>query len=357
MEANQAQEAFVAVKAGRANCKDKGKSVWSEGVNVPVHTKPGPTSRVADMVEEVTSLQVKAAGSKLNSTPNKGMVVITPVGSSSTQDTVSSSSSSSHNTTIPDEPPTNQSSTQYRYAFLLEDKDMDKHVVDCMLDSTISMPMCELITVSTNVRKVFKDLTTTKHVTVGTVSVNKLSSAPKTQDFLKKYDGCLQRSNNGHIVAEHFTLLRCIRAVTHHGRILSCILDQGAECIVMPCSVWCTLGGIPLRSDHKLTMESVNTLTNEKLGVIENLLLDFGAGEMLFQVQVVPTTNFDVLLGWPFFMLTSCRMEDLPNGEQDVMLTDLNTGKVIHILTNQWAKKCAGCEAGVHPPNARKKGF
>jgi hypothetical protein len=84
--------------------------------------------------------------------------------------------------------------------------------------------MCELIAVSTDMRKVFKDLTTTKCITVGTVSVNKLSGVPKMQDFLKKYDGCLQRSDNSHIVAEHFTLLRYIRVVMHHGQILSCIL-------------------------------------------------------------------------------------------------------------------------------------
>jgi len=187
--------------------------------------------------------------------------------------------------------------------------------------------MRKLIVVSTDVRKVFKDLTTTKRVTVGTVSVNKLSSTPEMQEFLKKYDGCLQRSDDGRIVAEHFTSLRCIRAVTHHGRILSCILDQGAECIVMPCSVWRTLGSILLRSDHKLTMESINTSTDEMLGVIENLPLDFRVGEMLFQVQVVPTANFDMLLGRLFFMLTSCCTEDLPNGKQDMMLTDPNTGR------------------------------
>jgi len=356
MEANRAWEAFAAVKAGRANRKDKGKNVRFEGVSVPARTKPGPTSRVAEAVEEVTSPQVKVAGSKPNNAPNKGMVVITPAGPSSAQDTTSSSPSS-RSAITPNNPPANQLSTQYRYAFPLEDKDADKCIVDRMLDSTISMPMCELIAVSTDVRKVFKDLTTTKHVTVGTISVNELSSAPEMQEFLKKYDGCLQRSDDGRIVAEHFTSLRCIRAVTHHGQILSCILDQGAECIVMPHSVWCTLGGILLRSDHKLTMESVNTSTDETLGVIENLPLDFGAGEMLFQVQVVPTANFDVLLGRPFFMLTSCRTEDLPNGEQDVTLTDPNTGKVIRIPTNRWAKKCAGCEAGAHPPDACKKGF
>jgi hypothetical protein len=99
----------VAVKVGHANCKDKGKSVQFEGVNIPVHIKPGPTSRVADAVEEVTSTQVKAVGSKSNNMPNKGTVVIMPAGSSSTQDTVSSSSL--HSATIPNNPPANQSST------------------------------------------------------------------------------------------------------------------------------------------------------------------------------------------------------------------------------------------------------
>jgi hypothetical protein len=103
-------------------------------------------SRVAEAVEEVISPQVKVAGSKPNNAPNKGTVVITPVGSTSMQDTISSSPSS-HSTSIPDDPPANQSTTQYRYAFLLEDKDADKCIVDCMLDSTISMPMCKLIVV------------------------------------------------------------------------------------------------------------------------------------------------------------------------------------------------------------------
>jgi hypothetical protein len=193
------------VKVGRTYRKDKGKSVQFKGVNVPAHTKHGPMSKVADTVEEVTSPQVKAVGSKSNSAPNKGTVIITPAGFSSAQGTTSLSSC---NMTIPNKPPTNQSSMQYRYAFPLEDKVVDKHVVNHILDSTISMLMHKLIAVSTGVCKVFKDLTTTKRITVRTVSINELSSMPKTQDFLKKYDGCLQRSNNGRIVTEH-NISRC----------------------------------------------------------------------------------------------------------------------------------------------------
>jgi hypothetical protein len=85
-------------------------------------------------------------------------------------------------------------------------------------------------------------------------------------------------------------------------------------------------------------MESVNMTCDSTLGVIENVPLDFGAGPMYFQVQVTARVNFDVLLGRPFFKLTSCRTFDLPNGEQDILLTDPNTCKELRIPTLPWVK-------------------
>jgi hypothetical protein len=106
----------------------------------------------------------------------------------------------------------------------------------------------------------------------------------------------------------------------------------------MPREVWKELG-IPLRSDHSLNMESVNMTHDLTLGVIENVLLDFGAGPMYFQVQVTARVNFDVLLGHPFFKLTSCRTFNLPNGKQDILLTDPNARKELRIPTLPWVKR------------------
>jgi hypothetical protein len=106
----------------------------------------------------------------------------------------------------------------------------------------------------------------------------------------------------------------------------------------MPREVWKELG-VPLRSDHSLNMESVNMMCNSTLGVIENVPLDFGAGPMYFQVQVTAHANFNILLGCPFFKLTSCRTFDLPNGEQDILLTDPNMCKELRIPTLPWVKR------------------
>jgi len=66
-----------------------------------------------------------------------------------------------------------------------------------------------------------------------------------------------------------------IPVVKPHPSALTCILDQGAEVVVMPREVWKELG-VPLRSDHSLNMEPVNMTCNSTLGMIENVLLDFG---------------------------------------------------------------------------------
>ena len=74
------------------------------------------------------------------------------------------------------------------------------------------------------------------------------------------------------------------------------ILDSGSEVVVMPKCIWEELR-LPLHSDHVLWMTSVNTSVDLTIGVLENLVLDFSAGEVLLQVQIMGHTNFDLLLG------------------------------------------------------------
>jgi hypothetical protein len=196
-------------------------------------------------------------------------------------------------------------STTYRYTFALEDKEANKCVVELLLDSNLNIPIQELLAVLPDIRQHFRELMMKKRVMVGAVSVHELSGQPVMDAWLKQYEGVHLQSDDGKIVADHFAPLRCICATTIGGHTLTCILDQGTKVVVMPREVWTELG-VPLRLDHSLNMESVNMMCNLTLGIIENVPLDFGAGPMYFQVQVTVCTNFNVLLGCPFFKLTSC---------------------------------------------------
>jgi hypothetical protein len=145
--------------------------------------------------------------------------------------------------------------------------------------------------------------------------------------------------------------LRCLEAkVLGTERTITCVLDSGSEIVAMPKRVWERLG-LPIRSDHVMTMSSANTHTDATLGVLENLPLSFGTGKVCLQVQVLARANFDLLLGRPFHCLMSTTTKDYPDGGQMVTLCDPNTSKEFQLSTRPWMEGCPRCKRGIHCSN------
>ena len=184
--------------------------------------------------------------------------------------------------------------TQYKYQFPLEDPEASNRVFEAMRDTKIELTFGDVLSVAPDVRKQLREQTTTKRVPVDYITINELAGCdPRT--IWGDFEGSLERKDDGTIVARHSVPLRCLTAMVNHTRELTCVLDQGAEIIAMRKEVWQSLG-VPARSDHIMTMESANRTKNATLGVVENLVFDFGCGDMMLQVQVVEKANFDVLI-------------------------------------------------------------
>ncbi|KIJ08982.1 hypothetical protein PAXINDRAFT_58253, partial [Paxillus involutus ATCC 200175] len=111
-----------------------------------------------------------------------------------------------------------------------------------------------------------------------------------------------------------------------------CVLDTGSEVIAMPKALWETLG-LVAHPEYLMHMQSVNKSSDSTIGVIKNLGLDLGVGELYLQVQVIPKAPFHILLGRPFHCLMSATTEDFPDGKQLLTLRDPNTGKRYKIPT------------------------
>ena len=111
----------------------------------------------------------------------------------------------------------------------------------------------------------------------------------------------------------------------------------------MPKRVWEDLS-LLVWSDHVMTMSNTNTSTKSTLGVVENLRLDFSAGKICLQVQVVPRANFDLLLGQPFHCLLSASTADFLDGSQTITLHDPNSGKAYKLPTQAWTEGCPCCQ-------------
>ena len=96
-----------------------------------------------------------------------------------------------------------------------------------------------------------------------------------------------------------------------------CILDGGAQIVVMRKDVWKRLQ-VPLVPNDVMPMESANATTTMALGVVEDYPIQLGPIKIFLQIQVVKEAPFEVLLGRPFFDVISCSEVSTPGGNHEI---------------------------------------
>ena len=104
-----------------------------------------------------------------------------------------------------------------------------------------------------------------------------------------------------------------------------CILDGGAQIIVMRRDIWEQLR-VPIIPNRAIPMESANATTSMTLGLIEDQPAQLGPIAFNLQIQVVDSAPFEVLLGRPFFDVTSCEEVSHVGGHHEIRLHDPKNG-------------------------------
>ena len=107
-----------------------------------------------------------------------------------------------------------------------------------------------------------------------------------------------------------------------------CILDGGAQVIIMRRDIWEQLR-TPLVANQAMRMESANATTTLTMGLIENHLVTIGSVTVFLQIQVVEDAPFKVLLGWPFFDVTNCTEISHSGGSHQILIKDPKTGTLL----------------------------
>ncbi|KAG6331366.1 hypothetical protein ID866_7725 [Astraeus odoratus] len=122
---------------------------------------------------------------------------------------------------------------------------------------------------------------------------------------------------------------------------IECLLDQGTQIVAIRHDLWEALG-VLVRPDLATMLEAANKSKEETLGVVENVCLKIGGMEFRLQIHVVGDALFDLLLGHPFFSLSSHVTCDQMSGNQSISLTDLNTG--VQLLLPTRKRERPSCE-------------
>jgi hypothetical protein len=120
---------------------------------------------------------------------------------------------------------------------------------------------------------------------------------------------------------------------------VECILDPGCQIITMSASR-CNELGLAYDPSIRLNMQSANGNCNLSLGLACNVPFLISSLTFYLQVHIVQSPAYDVLLGWPFNILTESVIQNSANEDQSITIHNLNTSRKITIPTVPRTTRC-----------------
>ncbi|KNZ72323.1 hypothetical protein J132_04013 [Termitomyces sp. J132] len=107
---------------------------------------------------------------------------------------------------------------------------------------------------------------------------------------------------------------------------VECIHDSGSQIISMSAEIASNLG-LSYHPNIVLNMQSTNGSMDQLLGLAQNGPCTIGDITVYFQIHILWSPAYDILLGCPFDVLTQSMINTLSNIEITITITDPNTGQ------------------------------
>jgi len=209
---------------------------------------------------------------------------------------------------------------QFRYSALVESAVDAVAIITCVLLEKVHLTVEELLALLPEVRKYFKETTTTKRLlalrTAGAHMVSTYSFSVG-QDLLE---------------AEPTLPLRTLDMILDGTIPVTGILDSGCQVVIIRRDVWEKLGA-PLKHKRVMFMESANGQANATMGTLPRIWFTIGEINLHCTVQVIREAPFKCLIGWPFTALAQAVSQEFQDGTTHLTLTNLNTGASITVPT------------------------
>ena len=227
-----------------------------------------------------------------------------------------------------------------RYHAAIENTAKASDLLQRALDTQMTISTREFLATSVDARKQLKDLVTAKKV-----SSNLLEEEP-VDSYLSSFG--VPSSPPLSLDVYKFAATSPTAAASLPLRTITlkfgdrveaeCILDGGAQIIVMRKDIWEQLG-TPITANKASAMESANAGTTYTLGLVENQLVTMGTFSFYLQIQIVEDAPFEVLLGRPFFDVLNCVEISRSGGSHQIEVRDPETGTPYKFATQPRQRK------------------
>lgn len=245
----------------------------------------------------------------------------------------------------PSQAHSSQPQPQFKYVTNAEDPKLLAQVATKSLESQITLTTRELLAVAPEIRRQLKELVSTKRIpSTFNVAVSEedlgLQDSPGDTQIVETFLEMMRNAPpapEGIVAATHMEDLKVVD-VEIEGVRIEAILDEGCQIITMRKDVW-EKTGLPLKSDHNLTMESANTSTDATLGLLHNVPMILGGIRYIVQIQVTENGSYEMLLGRPFHTHAEILTKHFQNGDAHITIKDPVSSEVVTIPTRSRHKK------------------
>ena len=161
------------------------------------------------------------------------------------------------------------------------------------------------------------------------------------ETFLKSQ---ADEQDNAIEVAAESNSLRAILPTVDGREKIKAILDPGCQIVAMSEEV-CVALALPYDLKIHLNMVSANGGVDQLLSLARNVPFLVGDITLYLQVHILHSLAYDILLGWPFNILTQSVVRNYCDENQTITIHNLNTGKMVTVPTIQrstyrFAEKC-----------------
>jgi len=234
---------------------------------------------------------------------------------------------------------------QFHYSSPADDPAISKQVLDKILDTTITLTTRELCAVSQDARKRIKDFVTNKRypnapAVVDLVEAQPVVSANPYSNYLASvfHNQSVRptfrehRMLKGIAVADVSAPLRCITVMLDDRIDIDATVDCASSIVAINKDTW-EKTGLACSPDHAIRMRSAQNTIAMTRGMLEDMPVRIGTATYYLQVQVSLNLPCPMLLGLPFFRLSSAHLAFHPTGEAELLLHDPNTRAILALPT------------------------
>jgi hypothetical protein len=133
-------------------------------------------------------------------------------------------------------------------------------------------------------------------------------------------------------VAADLSAIRSVCGLVSNRRQVECILDPGCQIVAMS-EKECSLLSLAYDPDIRLRMESANGQHTWSCGISRNVPIKIAGITFYFQIHVVPTPAYTILLGRPFDVLSRSIVQNFANEDQIITIHDPNSENRVTLHT------------------------